>query len=102
MIPGEYKIFDGELELNYNRKKIFLVVKNNGDRPIQIGSHYHFYEINTALIFDREKTKGFRLDIPAGTAIRFEPGQKRKVVLVKFSGLGNIFGFQGKIMGFLR
>lgn len=99
MIPGEYFIDDGNIELNAGREKRSLKVANSGDRPIQVGSHYHFYETNQALVFDREQVKGFRLDIPAGTAVRFEPGQERSVELVRLAGAGAVYGFQGKIMG---
>jgi urease subunit beta len=99
MIPGEYFIDDGNIELNAGRERRSLKVANSGDRPIQVGSHYHFYETNQALVFDREQAKGFRLDIPAGTAVRFEPGQERGVELVRLSGEGAVYGFQGKIMG---
>jgi urease subunit beta len=99
MIPGEYFIEDGDINLNEGRKTITLKVANSGDRPIQVGSHYHFYETNSALSFDREATKGFRPDIPAGTAIRFEPGQEREITLVEYAGDKHIYGFNGKIMG---
>ena len=102
MIPGEYVIQDGELNLNENREKVSLSVANLGDRPIQVGSHYHFYETNSALEFDREAARGFRLDIPAGTAVRFEPGQNRKVDLVAYAGSREVYGFNGKIMGSLE
>ena len=102
MIPGEYVIQDGELNLNENREKVSLSVANLGDRPIQVGSHYHFYETNSALEFDREAARGFRLDIPAGTAVRFEPGQNRKVDLVAYTGSREVYGFNGKIMGSLE
>ena len=102
MIPGEYVIQDGELNLNENRKRVSLSVANLGDRPIQVGSHYHFYETNSALEFDREAARGFRLDIPAGTAVRFEPGQNRKVDLVAYAGSREVYGFNGKIMGSLE
>ncbi len=102
MIPGEYFIEDGELELNADRKTIRVVIANTGDRPIQVGSHYHFFETNPALAFERELTKGFRLDIPAGTAIRFEPGQQREVQLVAFSGLRRVYGFRQAVMGALE
>ena len=102
MIPGEYVIQDGELNLNENREKVSLSVANLGDRPIQVGSHYHFYETNSALEFDRETARGFRLDIPAGTAVRFEPGQNRKVDLVAYAGSREVYGFNGKIMGSLE
>lgn len=101
MIPGEYFIKDGDIELNAGRPTISVSVENIGDRPIQVGSHYHFYEVNNSLRFDREKTKGFRLDIAAGTAVRFEPGQTRTVTLIPYSGKRIIYGFQGKIMGAL-
>ncbi len=99
MIPGEIFAEDGEIELNVGRRTITVTVENGGDRPIQVGSHYHFFETNAGLRFDREPTRGFRLDIPAGTAVRFEPGQSRTVQLVEFGGLRRVFGFQGKIMG---
>lgn len=99
MIPGEIIAADGDIELNPGRDTLTVDVANTGDRPIQVGSHYHFYETNNALDFDREPTKGFRLNIPAGTAVRFEPGQTREVELVAYAGDGNIYGFQGKVMG---
>jgi len=99
MIPGEIVTPEGELELNVERPKVSVKVANTGDRPIQVGSHYHFYETNTALAFDREATRGFRLDIPAGTAVRFEPGQTRDVTLVAYAGARRVFGFNGKVMG---
>jgi urease subunit beta len=99
MIPGEMFIQDGELELNQGRKTIRVVVANTGDRPIQVGSHYHFFETNAALRFDREATRGFRLDVPAGTAVRFEPGQEREVELVEYAGDRRVFGFRGLVMG---
>ena len=102
MIPGEYVIQNGELNLNENRERVSLSVANLGDRPIQVGSHYHFYETNSALEFDREAARGFRLDIPAGTAVRFEPGQNRKVDLVAYAGSREVYGFNGKIMGSLE
>ena len=102
MIPGEYAIQDGELTLNEGREKVSLSVANLGDRPIQVGSHYHFYETNSALEFDREISRGFRLDIPAGTAVRFEPGQSRTVDLVAYAGSREVYGFNGKIMGSLE
>jgi urease subunit beta len=101
MIPGEYFIEDGEVKLNAGRKAIRVVVANTGDRPIQVGSHYHFYETNPALEFDREVTKGFRLDIAAGTAVRFEPGQQREVQLVAYAGLRRVYGFRQAVMGAL-
>ncbi|MBN9580525.1 MAG: urease subunit beta [Afipia sp.] len=99
MIPGEYFIEDGSIELNAGRETRVIAVENSGDRPIQVGSHYHFYETNTALIFDRDQTRGFRLNIPAGTAVRFEPGQDRKVELVALDGAREIYGFNAKVMG---
>jgi len=99
MKPGEYFIDDGEIEINKGRATVIITVSNAGDRPIQVGSHYHFYETNTALSFDRESTKGFRLNIPAGTATRFEPGQQREVELVEYAGDKKIYGFNAKIMG---
>ena len=101
MIPGEIVTPEGELELNVERPKVSVKVANTGDRPIQVGSHYHFYETNSALAFEREPTRGYRLDIAAGTAIRFEPGQQRSVELVEYAGLRHVYGFQGKIMGAL-
>ena len=99
MIPGEYQIADGEIELNAGRRTLTLSVANSGDRPIQVGSHYHFFETNDALLFDRASTRGMRLNIPAGTAVRFEPGQKREVTLVQVTGAQRIFGFRGEVMG---
>jgi urease subunit beta len=99
MIPGEYFIDAGEIELNVGRPVITVTVANAGDRPIQVGSHYHFYETNMALEFDREAARGFRLNIPAGTAVRFEPGQERTVELVALGGARTVYGFQGKVMG---
>ena len=99
MIPGEVIPLAGEIALNEDRKSTTLMVANTGDRPIQVGSHYHFYEANEGLIFDRDKTLGFRLNIASGTAVRFEPGQERTVELVEFSGDRIIYGFQGKVMG---
>jgi len=96
---GAVETLDGELALNAGRKTLRLSVKNTGDRPVQVGSHYHFYETNQALAFDREATLGYRLDIPAGTAIRFEPGQERSVQLVEYAGERRVYGFQGKVMG---
>ena len=101
MIPGEMFIKNGEIELNAGRKTVTLTVSNTGDRPIQVGSHYHFYETNSALQFDRERARGFRLDIPAGTATRFEPGQSREVRLVAYAGARRVFGFNGKVNGAL-
>lgn len=102
MIPGEYFIDDGDIKLNVGMKTVSVIVANTGDRPIQVGSHYHFYETNQALRFEREVSKGFRLNIAAGTAIRFEPGQEREVELVEYSGLRKIYGFNGQIMGQLE
>jgi len=99
MIPGEFFIEDGSIDLNPGRETRSVAVANSGDRPIQVGSHYHFYETNTALHFDREKTKGFRLNIPAGTAVRFEPGQSRTVELVALGGDRVVYGFNAKVMG---
>ncbi|MCC6206928.1 MAG: urease subunit beta [Gammaproteobacteria bacterium] len=99
MIPGEIITVDGTIELNAGRDTVTLSVANTGDRPIQIGSHYHFYETNAALAFDRETVRGFRLNIPAGTAVRFEPGQSRTVELVRYAGAGRVYGFNAKIMG---
>ncbi len=101
MRPGEYRIANGEIELNEGRKSIQLEVSNTGDRPIQVGSHYHFAETNPALQFDRDFAKGFRLNIAAGTAVRFEPGQEREVELVEIAGNRNIYGFRGETMGSL-
>jgi len=101
MIPGEMKIRAGEIALNTGRFTIKLKVANSGDRPIQVGSHYHFYETNDALAFDRDAARGFRLNIAAGTAVRFEPGQSRTVELVEFAGARKVYGFQGKVMGAL-
>jgi urease subunit beta len=101
MIPGEFFITDGDIELNAGRSTVTLTVANTGDRPIQVGSHYHFFETNAALQFDRDKARGFRLDIPAGTATRFEPGQSREVRLVAYAGGRVVIGFNGKINGVL-
>jgi urease subunit beta len=102
MIPGEYFIKPGEIELNKGRKTLTLTVSNSGDRPIQVGSHYHFFETNPALKFDRAKARGMRLDIPAGTAVRFEPGQSREVTLVAVAGARTVYGFRQAIMGKLK
>ncbi len=102
MIPGELKIADGEIELNAGRKTLSLAITNSGDRPIQVGSHYHFFETNEALLFERKKTRGFRLNIAAGTAVRFEPGQTRTVELVAIAGGRKIYGFNGKVMGAVK
>jgi len=99
MKPGELFVEEGDIEINVGRDTVKLVVNNNADRPIQVGSHYHFYETNAALIFDREQTKGFRLNIAAGTAVRFEPGQEREVELVAFAGDRTVYGFRGLVMG---
>ena len=99
MIPGEYFIKDGEIELNKGRKTVTLTVGNSGDRPIQVGSHYHFFETNPALKFDRKKARGMRLDIAAGTAVRFEPGQSREVTLVALAGSRIVYGFRQAVMG---
>ncbi|MBN2979211.1 urease subunit beta [Pseudomonas fluorescens] len=99
MIPGEYRIQPGEIELNVGRRTLTLGVANSGDRPIQVGSHYHFFETNDALEFDRAASRGMRLNIPAGTAVRFEPGQSREVELVDLSGGRRVFGFAGRVMG---
>jgi len=99
MIPGEIIIQEGEIELNAGRPTVRLQVANTGDRPIQVGSHFHFYEVNEALKFDREQAKGMRLDIPAGTAVRFEPGDEREVTLVPFMGTRQVYGFNGRING---
>jgi urease subunit beta len=101
MIPGEIITKPGDLILNEGRRTIQLMVANKGDRPIQVGSHYHFYEANPALEFDREASRGMRLDIPAGTAVRFEPGQRREVQLVTYAGQQMVYGFNQKIMGAL-
>ena len=102
MIPGEVETLDGDIEIKPNRTLLTVVVCNAGDRPIQVGSHYHFYETNAALEFDREQTMGFRLNVAAGTAVRFEPGQRRTVELVAIGGDRMIYGFRGMVMGSLR
>jgi urease subunit beta len=99
MIPGEYLIKEGEIELNAGRKTVTMSVTNTGDRPIQVGSHYHFFETNPALAFDRKKARGMRLNIAAGTAVRFEPGQTRDVTLVALAGKRTIYGFRQDVMG---
>ena len=99
MIPGEYFIDEGSIELNAGRSTVTISVSNTGDRPIQVGSHYHFYETNAALNFERDAALGFRLNIPAGTATRFGPGQQREVELVEYAGDKKIYGFNAKIMG---
>ena len=101
MIPGEIQVADGVIELNEGRKTRKLRVENTGDRPVQIGSHYHFYEVNPALVFDRDQAKGYRLNIASGTAVRFEPGQGREVELVEYAGTKTIYGFRGEVMGSL-
>ena len=101
MIPGEMMVLAGEIELNAGRETVRLMVANTGDRPIQIGSHYHFYEANEALAFNREQAKGMRLDIPAGTAVRFEPGDEKQVQLVPFVGSREVYGFNGRVNGML-
>ncbi|CAM3779153.1 urease subunit beta [Pseudomonas wadenswilerensis] len=102
MIPGEIQVADGDIELNAGLALISVTVANHGDRPVQVGSHYHFFEVNNALVFEREPTRGFRLDIAAGTAVRFEPGQARTVNLVPYRGKREVYGFQGKVMGKLE
>jgi urease subunit beta len=99
MIPGEVICKEGSIWLNDGRETLILTVRNTGDRPVQVGSHYHFYETNTALDFDREKTRGFRLDLPAGTAVRFEPGQSREVNLIRYAGTGTVYGFNARVNG---
>jgi urease subunit beta len=102
MIPGELKVAGGDIELNRGRKTVSIAVTNTGDRPIQVGSHYHFFETNDALRFERKKAHGYRLNIAAGTAVRFEPGQTRTVELVALAGERKVYGFQGKVMGKLK
>ena len=101
MIPGEIDVAQGEIEINQGRETVTLEVANSGDRPVQVGSHYHFYETNPGLVFERERARGYRLDIPAGTAGRFEPGQKREVRLVAYSGERVVYGFNAAISGAL-
>jgi urease subunit beta len=101
MIPGEIQVAAGDIELNPGRALVSVKVANSGDRPVQIGSHYHFYEVNEALLFEREITRGYRLNIASGTAVRFEPGQERTVELVEYAGDRVVYGFQGKVMGAL-
>ncbi len=101
MIPGEILVAEGEIDLNQGRETLTLVVKNSGDRPVQVSSHYHFFETNPALLFDRDRTRGFRLNIASGTAVRFEPGQDREVELVAYAGIRMVYGFRGEIMGAL-
>lgn len=102
MIPGELFVDQGQIRLNEGRDTLSVKVANTGDRPIQVGSHYHFYETNPALRFDREQARGYRLDIPAGTAVRFEPGQERTVTLVAYAGERKVYGFNAKVMGSLE
>ena len=99
MIPGEVITADGDLVLNVGRRTITLLVANSGDRPVQVGSHYHFAEVNPALLFERAQARGMRLDIPSGTAMRFEPGQQREVPLVDYAGSRTVIGFRGEVMG---
>jgi len=101
MIPGEYLLEEGEIAINAGRRTLTMTVANSGDRPIQVGSHYHFYEVNDALRFERAAALGMRLNIAAGTAVRFEPGQRRTVELVDLAGAREVHGFQGKVMGAL-
>ncbi|MEL6871036.1 MAG: urease subunit beta [Pseudomonadota bacterium] len=102
MTPGEFFVGDGDIELNAGAERRTVSVANTGDRPIQVGSHYHFFETNPALQFDRDQTRGWRLDIAAGTAVRFEPGQSRDVTLVPIAGSREVFGFNAKVMGALE
>ena len=102
MIPGEIRALPGEIELNAGRRTVSVTVVNGGDRPVQVGSHYHFFETNPALQFDRDSAYGFRLNIPAGTAVRFEPGESRRVELVELAGGRAVYGFLGKVMGVLK
>lgn len=99
MIPGEIIILDGDIELNAGRETVRLLVGNMGDRPIQVGSHFHFFEVNAALNFDREQARGMRLDIPAGTAVRFEPGDEKEVTLIPLAGSRQVYGFNARING---
>lgn len=99
MKPGELQLVTGDIELNVGRERRTIMVANTGDRPVQVGSHYHFSEVNPALILDRGQALGFRLDIAAGTAIRFEPGQQRSVTLVALAGMRRVYGFRGEVMG---
>lgn len=101
MVPGELLVESGEIELNAGKPTVQITVANSGDRPIQVGSHFHFYEVNSALMFDRELTKGMRLDIPAGTAVRFEPGDEKTVTLVPYAGSREVYGFNARIEGAL-
>ena len=102
MIPGEYILAKGDIEINVGRRTLKLNVTNTGDRPVQVGSHYHFYEVNNQLIFDREAALGMRLNIAAGTAVRFEPGEEKAIELVEFGGNKKIIGFQNKVNGFVK
>ena len=102
MIPGEVRVAKGEIEINQGRRTATLEVVNTGDRPVQVGSHYHFFEVNDALEFDRARARGMRLDIAAGTAVRFEPGQSRSVTLVELAGSRRVYGFAGRVMGALE
>jgi len=102
MIPGEIVAAEGEIEINAGRPTLRVTVANTGDRPIQVGSHYHFHETNPALAFDREAARGYRLNIPAGTAVRFEPGQEREVELVAYAGRRRVYGFNARVMGELE
>lgn len=102
MIPGEYKVAKGDIEINMGRVTVVIDVSNKGDRPIQVGSHYHFFETNEALSFDRQAAYGFRLNIASGTAVRFEPGQTRTIELVALAGDRKVYGFAGKVMGALK
>jgi urease subunit beta len=99
MTPGEVLVEAGDIEINAGRQTLRIDVSNHGDRPIQIGSHFHFYEVNDSLVFEREQSRGFRLNIPAGTAVRFEPGQVRQVELVALAGKREVYGFAGRVMG---
>lgn len=99
MLPGEIMTAPGDIELNVGRATLQIAVENRGDRPVQVGSHYHFYEVNPELVFDREPTRGYRLNIPSGTAVRFEPGQSREVELVAYAGARAVYGFRGAVMG---
>ena len=101
MNPGEVLVQDGDIEINAGRETITVDLSNTGDRPVQVGSHYHFFEANPALAFDREKTRSFRLNVPAGTAVRIEPGQSRTVELVAYAGKRHVYGFRGEVMGAL-
>lgn len=101
LIPGEVLVDEGEITLNADREAVVLSVANSGDRPVQVGSHYHFYEVNPGLVFERERARGMRLDIPSGSAIRFEPGQTREVRLIPYAGARRVYGFRGEVMGAL-